>query len=225
MIEEENSTFPKESYQSVHCTKASSSDFEIKVDIENEKALYHVIEIQEHSTFTHHREIEIDVVNHQLVWKEAGLSLLVVFERYQNTGRKSYALIKGAINDGDIATSWAHDHHNVMVMGRNVNDMVKEQNEIAEKQDGYCVVHNQKLKAFAKLNVGLGTDGPSSGNTLDLFTQFKMFATFHKNHHHDCSLFPSKEIIELGTIKGVKCLGIDRTFKKCLSIKERESIL
>ena len=154
VIEEEKSTFPKEFYQSVHCAKASSSDFEIKVDIENGKALCNVIEIQEHSTFTHHREIEIDVVNHQLMWKEAGLSLLVVFERYQNTGRKSYALIKGAINDGAIATSWAHDHHNVMVMGRNVNDMVKAQNEIVEKQGGYCVVHNQKLKAFAKLNVG-----------------------------------------------------------------------
>ena len=120
MIEEEKSTFPKESYQSVHCTKASSSDFEIKVDIENEKALCHVIEIQEHSTFTYHREIEIDVVNHQLVWKEAGLSLLVVFERYQNTGRKSYALIKGAINDELLQ----HLGHMIIIMSWSCEEML-----------------------------------------------------------------------------------------------------
>lgn len=154
VIEVENSTFPQEFYQSIHCEKATSSDFEINVDIENGKALCNVIEIEEHSTFTHHREIEIDVINHQLMWKEAGLSLLVVFERYHNTGRKSYALIQGAINDGAIATSWAHDHHNVMVMGRNVDDMVKAQNEIVDRQGGYCVVHHQELKAFAELNVG-----------------------------------------------------------------------
>lgn len=154
VIEEEKSTFPKEFYQSIHCAKANPTDFEIEVDIKDGKALCHVIEIEEHSTFTHHKEVEIDVVNHQLMWEEAGLSLLVVFERYQNTGRKSYALIQGAIKDGAIATSWAHDHHNVMVMGRNVNDMVKAQNEIVEKQGGYCVVHQGELKAFAELRVG-----------------------------------------------------------------------
>lgn len=76
----------------------------------------------------------------------------------------------------------------------------------AKAGKGVAPIKDMLLKG---VNVGLGTDGPSSGNTLDLFTQFKMFATFHKNHHHDRSLFPSKEIIELGTIKGARCLGID----------------
>lgn len=59
------------------------------------------------------------------------------------------------------------------------------------------------------VHVGLGTDGPSSGNTLDMFTQFKLFADFHKNHYHDRSLFPAKNIVELGTIEGAKVLGMD----------------
>ncbi len=57
--------------------------------------------------------------------------------------------------------------------------------------------------------VGLGTDGPSSGNTIDLLTQFKLFATFHKNHNHDRSIFNSKSIVELGTINGAKAIGLD----------------
>ena len=42
--------------------------------------------------------------------------------------------------------------------------------------------------------VGLGTDGPSSGNTLDLFTQMRMVANFHKTAHQDRSLFPRKKL-------------------------------
>ncbi len=57
--------------------------------------------------------------------------------------------------------------------------------------------------------VGLGTDGPASGNTLDLFTQMNLFAKFHKVANHDRSIFPAKEIVELATISGAKVLRLD----------------
>ncbi len=59
----------------------------------------------------------------------------------------------------------------------------------------------------AGVEVGVGTDGPSSGNTLDLFTQFKMIASFQKTKYHDRSAFPAKEIVELGTMGGARVLG------------------
>lgn len=59
------------------------------------------------------------------------------------------------------------------------------------------------------LTVGLGTDGPSSGNTLDLFTQMRQFANFHKTFEQDRAIFPAKEIVRLATIEGAKVLGID----------------
>ncbi len=57
--------------------------------------------------------------------------------------------------------------------------------------------------------VGLGTDGPSSGNTLDILTQFKLFADFHKTYNHDRSAFPAQFIVNLGTMGGAKALGIN----------------
>lgn len=60
-----------------------------------------------------------------------------------------------------------------------------------------------------KIPVGLGTDGPSSGNTLDLFTQFRLFASFHKTEHHDRGIFPAKEIVALGTSGGARVLGAE----------------
>lgn len=62
----------------------------------------------------------------------------------------------------------------------------------------------------AGIDVGLGTDGPSSGNTLDLFTQFRLFASFQKTRYHDRSLFPAREIVELGTVGGARVLGAEQ---------------
>lgn len=83
----------------------------------------------------------------------------------------------------------------------------------------HCIGSNTKAgKGIARVKemkernipVGLGTDGPSSGNTLDLFTQFRLFASFQKTHYHDRSLFPSAEIVELGTIGGAKALRAEK---------------
>lgn len=61
----------------------------------------------------------------------------------------------------------------------------------------------------AQIPIGLGTDGPSSGNTLDLFTQLRLFASFHKTVHHDRSLFPCEEIVALGTEGGARALRME----------------
>ncbi len=47
--------------------------------------------------------------------------------------------------------------------------------------------------------VGLGTDGPSSGNTLDMFTQMKLYAVLQKNRLHDRSAVPAQAIVPLAT--------------------------
>lgn len=83
----------------------------------------------------------------------------------------------------------------------------------------HCIGSNTKagkgvapVKALlnAGVRIGLGTDGASSGNTLDLFTQFRLFASFHKTANHDRSLFPAEEIVSLGTIGGASALSMDR---------------
>ncbi|MDE1549147.1 amidohydrolase [Jeotgalibaca caeni] len=63
----------------------------------------------------------------------------------------------------------------------------------------------------AGLRIGLGTDGPSSGNTLDLFTQMRMVANFHKTQLKDRSAFPAREIVRLATMGGAEALGMAET--------------
>ena len=83
----------------------------------------------------------------------------------------------------------------------------------------HCIASNTKagkgvapVKALLEANVpvGLGTDGPSSGNTLNLFDQMRLFANFHKNENRDRSLFPAKDIVALATRGGAKALHAEK---------------
>lgn len=80
----------------------------------------------------------------------------------------------------------------------------------------HCIGANTKaakgiapVKEMLKQNIviGLGSDGPSSGNTFDMFTQMKLFANFHKNQTKDRSCFSSSEILKLCTSQSAKALG------------------
>lgn len=61
-----------------------------------------------------------------------------------------------------------------------------------------------------QIPVGFGTDGASSGNTLDLFTLFKLFADFQKTAYHDRSLFPAEDIVRIGTMGGAQALHAEK---------------
>lgn len=71
---------------------------------------------------------------------------------------------------------------------------------------GICPVLDMRR---AGVDVGVGTDGPSSGNTLDLFTQFKLIASFQKTRYHDRGVFPAVDIVEMGTMGGARVLGAE----------------
>ena len=73
--------------------------------------------------------------------------------------------------------------------------------------------------------MGVGTDGPSSGNTLDLFTQFKMIASFQKTRYHDRSAFPAREIVALGTTGGAQVLGAEKEIGSIEAGKRADLVL
>ena len=58
-----------------------------------------------------------------------------------------------------------------------------------------------------KIIVGLGTDGPMSGNNLDLFRQMAVAAPLQKNLKGDRALIDSKQILSLATLRGAEAKG------------------
>ena len=109
--------------------------------------------------------------------------------------------------------------------------------ELLKKYDvkvAHCIGANTKsAKGVARVRdllaagvvVGLGTDGPSSGNTLDLFSQMRMFANFHKTHLQERSAFPAEQIVKLATIGGAKVLGMAEHIGSIEAGKQADIIL
>ncbi|ALC89222.1 amidohydrolase [Bacillus sp. FJAT-18017] len=109
--------------------------------------------------------------------------------------------------------------------------------ELLKKYDvkvAHCIGANTKsAKGVARvrdllsagITVGLGTDGPSSGNTLDLFSQMRLFANFHKTYLKDRSAFPAEEIVKLATMGGAEVLGLEEKIGSIETGKQADFIL
>ena len=60
----------------------------------------------------------------------------------------------------------------------------------------------------AGLIVGLGTDGTSSNNNLDMLEEARLTAMLHKNNQSDPLVIPAKQALNLATRQGALALGL-----------------
>jgi 5-methylthioadenosine/S-adenosylhomocysteine deaminase len=81
-----------------------------------------------------------------------------------------------------------------------------------------CTESNLKLASgFAPVkdyvaegvNLCLGTDGVSSNNDLDMFSEMDFTAKVHKALHSDSTILPAEEVLKMATINGAKALHLE----------------
>jgi 5-methylthioadenosine/S-adenosylhomocysteine deaminase len=72
---------------------------------------------------------------------------------------------------------------------------------------GFCRV--PELLA-AGVTVGLGTDGPSSSNDLDMLAAMRVAALIHKGNRLDPTVLPAAAILRMATMGSAAALGIDQ---------------
>ena len=61
----------------------------------------------------------------------------------------------------------------------------------------------------AGLEVGIGTDGPASNDSQNMFEAVKMAALLQKVHHLDPAVMSARDALEMATLGGARALGID----------------
>lgn len=59
------------------------------------------------------------------------------------------------------------------------------------------------------INIALGTDGPASNNSLDMFKEMYMAATLQKIVNNDAKSIPAFEILKMATVNGARMMGLD----------------
>jgi adenine deaminase len=90
------------------------------------------------------------------------LAKIAVVERHLGTGRIGLGFVRGSgLQRGALASTVAHDAHNIIVMGMNVDDMAQAVTRLGELGGGIVVVDGGEVKAELPLPVaGLLADAP-----------------------------------------------------------------
>lgn len=137
---------------SVHINPISREDLKVMM---TEGNMANIIEIRPKMILTKHIIEEVDVKDGYFQPSVAKDQLkIVVIERHYQTGNIGLGIIKGlGIKNGAIASTVAHDSHNIVAAGTNDEDLLKAIQLTADMRGGLVVVEKEKLLVSLPLPV------------------------------------------------------------------------
>ncbi len=126
-----------------------TSMLQIKTDIPDGRYPMKIIEVLPHSLLTNALSIELEVKN-GIVYPqpENDILSLSVIERYGINGNIGNGFIKGfGIQNKNfaMATTVAHDSHNLIITGSNPQMMIRAINQVRKIRGGYVVMVNDEI--------------------------------------------------------------------------------
>ena len=132
------------------------------------EAEYHVIDMLPGEIFTEHAVLKGSDVKKALA--EGSVHFIAVLERHHGTGNVGLGLIRGyGLRGGAVATTVAHDSHNLIVLGTSAPQMAIAAKELVRVQGGYTLVKNGSVAKTLPLNIcGLMSSADSEALNEDL---------------------------------------------------------
>jgi adenine deaminase len=114
-----------------------------------------IIEIVPGTVVSNHLVEEVDQHSGQfLISTKKDQLKIAVIERHNKGGSRATGIVKGLkLQSGAIATTIAHDSHNLIVVGTNEADMVFAIGEVRKMQGGIVVVNNGERVAALNLEI------------------------------------------------------------------------
>ena len=86
--------------------------------------------------------------------QDGELAFLAVVERHGQNGQVGLGFVKGlGIQSGALASTVAHDNHNLILVGKSIPDMIAAAQATAQMGGGFAVVQNQIVKAALPLPI------------------------------------------------------------------------
>ncbi|MHA2273713.1 MAG: adenine deaminase [Candidatus Hodarchaeales archaeon] len=127
--------------------KLTVKDFQLITGIKSGEVAANIIGVQEGSLLTKHltRKVKTNDLGIIQPQKENDILPIAVVERHGHVGNVSVGLVSGfGFQDGALASTVAHDSHNIIVVGTNADLMLKATNELKRLSGGVCAVHKEK---------------------------------------------------------------------------------
>ena len=130
----------------------------LKIDVKNKSTL-NVIELIPNKLESNHLKLDISKLNlnDEFVSLTTNDNLLkiAVIERHKNTGNIGLGVLKGLdLKSGAIATTIAHDSHNLIVCGTTDSDMLFAIQELKNINGGIIIVKDGTVLASVSLEIG-----------------------------------------------------------------------
>ena len=109
------------------------------------------------------------------------------------------------------------DDRTVLGHGVRLDDADQRRVTAAGASIAHCPGSNLKLASGAAdvvdyraigIRVGLGTDGCSSSNDLDMFTVMRLAANLARIVHHDPAAISAQDVVRMATLEGARALGM-----------------
>ncbi len=139
----------------VHLPAQRPQDFVIAAPVEEGRVRVRVMECVPRTTLVQAGEAVLPVHGGQLrLPPEGDLAYLAVVERHGRHGGRAFGIVRGlGLSRGAVATTYAHDSHNLAVMGRSPAEMAAAANGVIETQGGIAVVDGDRLLARMPLPI------------------------------------------------------------------------
>lgn len=130
------------------------TEHDLAIDMQNSSQA-NIIEIVQGTVVSNHLVEEVDIEDGKFKINVQNDQLkIAVIERHKNLGNISKGIVKGLqLSRGAIATTIAHDSHNLIVVGTSDADMLRAVEEIREMQGGIVVVDDGKVSASLGLEI------------------------------------------------------------------------
>lgn len=130
----------------------------LKIDVKN-KSILNVIELIPNKLESNHLKLDISKLNFDdefiSLTTTDNLLKIAVIERHKNTGNVGVGVLKGLnLKSGAIATTIAHDSHNLIVCGTNDADMLFAVEELKKINGGIIIVKDGTVLASVSLEIG-----------------------------------------------------------------------
>ncbi len=162
VVKIEKMEYPEDAKKTIRVKRVPEpEDFLVRTSPDREKVKVHVIGVVEGKVVTKHLIEELPVVNGVVMPSvEKDVARVAVIERHRATGNIGVGFVKGfGFKEGAVASTVAHDSHNLLVVGMNEKDMAFAARKLIEAGGGMIAVRNQEVLGLVELPIaGLMSD-------------------------------------------------------------------
>lgn len=162
--------FPEDFYHSVTLPPLTAEDFSVLAPEGVSSVTVRAIEVSRERTQTKEVSVTMPVRDGKICWQGSGCLLAMVIERHGKNGNIGYGFLTGdCLKEGAAATTYCHDHHNLLVAGANPEDMQMAVRRIRELNGGFLTVKDGHILAELALPVaGLLSETSLADTAKDL---------------------------------------------------------